>query len=601
MESADSVHETPQGSFARPIRANGFRRVTLDMRAWLDQADSFKGLPAGTAKPLEFLYAFKEAEPYLGLPAHTYKLVDWLVRFTKPQDWEEGSRPIAWPEARRQEEFLGLSTRQTQALNRALQEAGIFVMRDDPQGRRYGHRDPKTGRITKAFGFDLSLLMERHEDFKKVAAEAQIECNRMKKLRQQKRLARRAIGQAAEELAVQGHDSEELRRLLQETDELDEAGSKCRRSNELALAVEALQRRANEVQQLLRGLIKPVETAPMGAENSTHSTSTTLEDNDLNHTVIASEACSPPEAPPSNPAPFPEGKASRSPSSRDGNPFPERLNVTPATLVELAPRLAPYMQTRTDDKSWPALIEAARHLTADLGISLTLWYHACRIMGDEYAAVAVAIVSTKPPGHFTKSAGGYFGGMVKKFEKDPASLCLGKTLWRLKEQTWGKDSMKERQAEEAAQRGRMATRSRAFPASRPCPPTVQAAPPASPMLPEPAPQPGLASATPIVTPQARRSSGGGFRQIGTVIPPRAVTPMPPVDHALMTAPVGSTEVSFEKPKYWRASPALLEEIQQVGRRICQNLQHHEDGSKSVLAEPNDGTASPAMPPDGDNE
>jgi Replication protein C N-terminal domain len=160
MAQENSAHGAPQGSFARPsIRASGCRRVTLEMRAWLDRADSFKGLPPGTAKPLTFLYAFKEAEPYLGLPAHTYKLVDWLVRFTKPQDWEEGSRPIAWPAARRQEEFLGLSERRTQALNRVLQEAGILVMRDDPQGRRYGYRDPKTGRITKAFGFDLALLM----------------------------------------------------------------------------------------------------------------------------------------------------------------------------------------------------------------------------------------------------------------------------------------------------------------------------------------------------------------------------------------------------------------------------------------------------------
>ena len=130
------------------------------MRAWLDRADSFKGLPRGTAKPLTFLYAFKEAAPYLGLPRDAYKLVDWLMTkyCSKPQDWEEGSRPIAWPQLRYQAEFLGLSERRTQALNRALQEAGIFVMRDDPQGRRYGHRDPKTGRITKAFGFDLSLL-----------------------------------------------------------------------------------------------------------------------------------------------------------------------------------------------------------------------------------------------------------------------------------------------------------------------------------------------------------------------------------------------------------------------------------------------------------
>jgi replication initiation protein RepC len=277
MAQETSVHGTPQEGFAQsPIRAYGCRRITLEMRAWLDRADSFKGLPQGTAKPFTYLYAFKEAEPYLGLPAHTYKLVDWLVRCTKPQDWEEGSRPIAWPELRRQAEFLGLSERRTQALNRELQEAGIFVMRDDPQGRRYGYRDLKTGRIARAFGFDLSLLMERHEEFKKIAAEAEIERKRMKKLRQQKTLARNAIDQAAEELGAQGYDSERFQYLLQEAAELVKAGSECRRSEELALAVQALERRRDEIQQMLRDLIKPVETTPVGAENDTHSTTTTL-------------------------------------------------------------------------------------------------------------------------------------------------------------------------------------------------------------------------------------------------------------------------------------------------------------------------------------
>lgn len=363
-----SAHGAPQGGFAQSpvIRANGCRRVTLEMRAWYDRADSFKGLPKGTAKPLSFLYAFKEAEPYLGLPAHTYKLIDWLVRLTKPQDWEEGSRPIAWPEARRQEEFLGLSTRQTQALNRALQEAGIFVMRDDPQGRRYGHRDLKTGRITKAFGFDLSLLMERHEEFKKIAAEAQIERNRMKKLRQQKTLARKAIDQAAEELGIQGYDSEALQCLLKEAAELVKAGSHCYQSGDLAMVVQSLEQRRDEIQRMLSSLIKPVETAPMGAENSTHSTSTTLKDNDKYHTVIAAKHCSPGSAGPS----VPDDNQGR---SEPKHLFPESLRITPATLVELAPRLAPYVPARTNDKGWPEIVEAALYLSGEMGINRTLW------------------------------------------------------------------------------------------------------------------------------------------------------------------------------------------------------------------------------------
>ena len=92
-----------------PNHFTGARRLTLTMLTARDRADDFKGLPLGSAKPMRLLAAFQEAEPYLGLPAHAFKLVSWLVKQTMACDWEEGSRPIAWPSARRQQEFLGLS------------------------------------------------------------------------------------------------------------------------------------------------------------------------------------------------------------------------------------------------------------------------------------------------------------------------------------------------------------------------------------------------------------------------------------------------------------------------------------------------------------
>jgi len=411
-----------------PIRAHGCRRINLDMRARLDQADRFTGLPSGTAKPFRFLAAFEQAEPYLGLPAHAYKLVGWLVRQTQPQDWEVGSRPIAWPSAQRQAEFLGLSSRRVQILNRVLWEAGIFVIRDNAQGRRYGRRDAQR-RIVEAYGFDLSPLAQRYEEFVKIAAAAQIERERMRKLRRRSTLARRGIAQAVEELGRQGQASEAIGQLVRETAELVVAARACDRSDELALAVQALERRQATVEQMLREIIKPVETASMGIENDAHSTITTLTSNDINHTVIARRDSSRGEAgPPQEP-------------TRASTMFPEALQITPAVLVELAPRLSPYMPARFDDMTWPAIIEAALWLSGELGINRTLWARACQVMGREYAAVALAIVSTRPAGHFTSGPGGYFAGMLRKFEK--GELCLGRTLWKLKDQAWGADKRRK--------------------------------------------------------------------------------------------------------------------------------------------------------------
>jgi replication initiation protein RepC len=180
---------------------SGLRRFTITMLSVRDQADQFKGVPRGSGKPFRYLAAFQEAEPYLGLPPQAYKLLAWLIKQTMAHDWEEGSRPICWPSAARQEEFLALSPARVKVLNRALFEAGIFILRDSETGKRYGRRDPD-GRVIEAFGFDLSPLAYRYEEFIRIAAEAKAEREQMKGLRKRATRARRAIRQIGESLAA---------------------------------------------------------------------------------------------------------------------------------------------------------------------------------------------------------------------------------------------------------------------------------------------------------------------------------------------------------------------------------------------------------------
>ena len=55
---------------------------------------------------------------------------------------------------------------------------------------------------------------------------------------------------------------------------------------------------------------------------------------------------------------------------------------------------------------------------------------ACLTMGREQAAVALAIVSTKDPGHFRTTPGGYFHGMVAKAKN--GALNLDRTIWAMR-------------------------------------------------------------------------------------------------------------------------------------------------------------------------
>jgi replication initiation protein RepC len=70
-----------------------------------------------------------------------------------------------------------------------------------------------------------------------------------------------------------------------------------------------------------------------------------------------------------------------------------------------------------------------------LGVSQPLWGEACRILGRQRAAVALAIVSTKPKGYFSHGAGGYFAAMVKRAKT--GELNLDRSLWKLRRERWG--------------------------------------------------------------------------------------------------------------------------------------------------------------------
>ena len=257
------------------LSAQGSRRLTLTMLAAREQADQFEGLPRGMAKPFRFLAAFQQAAPYLGLPPHAFAWVSFLVQSTQAQDWEEGSRPIAWPSASRQREFLALEPTAVKILNRQLAEAGIVVMRDSPTGKRYGRRDPQ-GRIIEAYGFDLSPLAYRYDEFIRIAAEAKAERERMGQLKRRATCARRAIAQVGETLARRGPLPPAWPQLAAETAELVAAIRHARSPDDLALIAQSLESRKIQAETWAKEVPDSVENDPTGAEERPHIISTNL-------------------------------------------------------------------------------------------------------------------------------------------------------------------------------------------------------------------------------------------------------------------------------------------------------------------------------------
>jgi replication initiation protein RepC len=415
----------------------GFRRLTPSLLQADRAAEGFDGLPDGVTAPGHLLAAFKAAAPRLGLSPRLVHAVDWLFRFTRPQDWERGGRPIVWPSASLQQEALGLSPTRAKALNRALIETGLITMKDSPNGKRYGVRD-RAGRITEAYGFDLSPIAARHAEFVRLAEEAQAERAAMGRLRRRATIARKGITQILETAGEYGAQGEDWASLARETRLLANALKRMERPAEMALGVESLERRQREARERLENLlavpiagpVEAVDSDPSGSENGPHQYTYNSGLNPQTDTVTADKTCSSlvGGGVTNQAAPEPHADPQETKPATSARIKGMVLRLSTDELVRLAPRLRPYLTTPTP--TWPAIVDAADWLRGELGVSKSLWGEACLAMGREEAAIAVAIVSAKPTGHFRSSPGGYFHGMVAKAKA--GELNLARTIWGLR-------------------------------------------------------------------------------------------------------------------------------------------------------------------------
>ena len=75
---------------------------------------------------------------------------------------------------------------------RSLVASGLIIRRDSPNGKRYA-RKGEGGEIEKAFGFDLTPIVARADEFQRLAAEAKAEELVLRHLRERITICRRDI------------------------------------------------------------------------------------------------------------------------------------------------------------------------------------------------------------------------------------------------------------------------------------------------------------------------------------------------------------------------------------------------------------------------
>ena len=422
MNVETCANGTQRGKYSG--RPTGFRRLSMASLATDFEAQDFVGFGDNGPRPVQILGAFKAAAPFLGYGAKIVHAIDWLFRFTSPADWREGSRPIVWPSARMQQEELQLSSTRTKALNRLLIELGLIAAKDSPNGKRYGRRD-RDGRIVEAYGFDLSPLAQRLEEFERVAEEGRAVRARMGQLRRRATVARKSLVQIMEAVVEYALMDDAWHALQDEARVLSMALRRVERLEEMEIGVTGLERRQAEAQARLQMQLeeqkKDVHKNPEGSDCGPHIYTYKPSLNPIQDTVIASDGSSSAVAKPPETTSGPHELTEIEERGRVLRLYPDEVSI-------IAPRLGGYL--RVGDPKWADVVNAADVLRRDLDISRPLWIDACQTMGREMAAIAVAVVSTKNPEHFTRTAGHYFHGMVQRAKR--GELHLDRTLWGLR-------------------------------------------------------------------------------------------------------------------------------------------------------------------------
>ena len=405
------------------MKHTGWRKPTpgLGVAEQLAQAREQVAVP----KPRAFV-ALIRVGAHIGLKAGDMMLLDTLGAFTQAQDWEEGQRPIVWASNAYLMEQTGFSLSALKRHARRLAEIGVISFQDSPNGKRWGRRNAD-GRIVEAYGFDLSPLSARAEEFENLQAELQAERERCQRLKRQITVARRMIRariEAAVSDALRGPWTQ-LTGLFEELlDRLPRRHQASEQLERLLTWFKELQERVEVAYLKATDAIMPVDrTVDKEAETIRNTQKMNprefisephiLITNELN--PVTSNSSEKEEAAGAVPNARPEDQVDRELEDWVAEVRKKRTALELPTIMQACPEFASWARNMGGFlKNWNDLHRVAGQLRPMIGISEHAWNVAQDRMGTQVATAAFALVFEKHSSGEVASPGGYLRGMVEK-------------------------------------------------------------------------------------------------------------------------------------------------------------------------------------------
>jgi replication initiation protein RepC len=389
-----------------------FGRRSLTLAHVASQAVAKARPPEKAVHKWQVFRAICTAKARVGVSERALAVLDALLSF-HPETTLSGEGLIVFPS--NQQLALRAHGMAPATLRRhlaALVDCGLIIRRDSPNGKRFA-RKGQGGAIDMAFGFDLSPLVARAEEFEAWAEEVRAEERALKLVRERITLCRRDIAKMIATGIEEGVPTRragqglagwvEVHRLYRS---ILERLPRSAVREELEPVAEELTLLAEEILSLLESHIKLQKTSANESQTERH--------------IHNSNPHSPIDLEPG----FPESQGAKSaPQSQPSRVPNQRFPL--GMVLEACPDIVDY--ARGGISNWRDFLCVATVVRSMLGISPSAWEAAQSVLGELPAAIVVAAILQK--GAAIASAGGYLRELTRKAEA--GEFTLGPMLMAL--------------------------------------------------------------------------------------------------------------------------------------------------------------------------
>ena len=389
-----------------------FGRRSLTLAHVASQATAKARPPNKAVHKWQVFRAICTAKARIGVSERALAVLDALLSF-HPETTLSGDGLIVFPS--NQQLALRAHGMAPATLRRhlaALVDCGLVIRRDSPNGKRFA-RKGRGGTVEMAFGFELSPLVARAEQFEAWAEDVQAEERALRLVRERITLCRRDIAKmiatgieegVATRRAGQGPtDWPEVHGLYRGI--LDRLPRTATRDELEPIAAE-LTLLADEILILLESHVKSSNSSANESQTERH-----IQNSKPNHPVDLEPGSQESRGPKSEP----QAEPSRPP--HQGFPL--------GMVLEACPDIVDY--AKGGISNWRDLLIVAAVVRSMLGISPSAWEAAQSVMGELPAAIVVAAILQR--GAAIASAGGYLRELTRKAEA--GQFTLGPMLMAL--------------------------------------------------------------------------------------------------------------------------------------------------------------------------